>query len=151
MARTVYLRRVGGALYPSDGLSDSDLSDIPARKRVKAVITEPRRQNPHRLYWAVLKIVSDNTDHPVLSNRDRLHDLTKIKCGIVHIVKSSKTGEVYQLPGSIAFDKMDNADFRAFLDKALRFLCDEVIPGLGVADLEAQARELIGDKQERAA
>jgi hypothetical protein len=151
VARTVYLKRIGNALYPSDGLSDSDLSDIPSGKRIKAVITEPRRQKPHRLYWAVLKIVCENTEHPVLSDRDRLHDLVKIKCGCVHLVRSGKTGELFQLPGSIAFDKMDDAEFRAFLDKALAFLCDEVIPGLGVDDLEEQARQMVGERQENAA
>ena len=149
MARTVYLQRRGNALYPSDGLSDSDISDIPSGRRLKAVLTEPRRAKPHRLYWAMLKIVSENTDHPALTDRDRLHDLVKIKCGHVHLVKSR--GEIIQLPGSIAFDKMDDAAFRAFLDQALAFLCDEVIPGLGVADLEEQAREMIGERRECAA
>ncbi len=145
MARTLYLKRAGNGLYPSDGLSDSDLSDIPAGQRIKAVITQPRRQKPHRLYWAAIKIVSENTEHPVLSDRERLHDLVKIKCGYVHLVRSK--GEIIQLPGSIAFDKMDEMEFRAFLQKALTFLCDEVIPGLGVAALEEQARLMIGDRR----
>jgi hypothetical protein len=51
---------------------------------------------------------------------------------------------VWLIPRSASFEKMGQSAFNEYFDDATRFICDEIIPGLGKAELLAQAREMLG-------
>jgi hypothetical protein len=142
MAQTLYLMRKMNALYASDGLAGNDLAKLPEGVRFKAVLTRPRSVPHHRLYWAVLALVVDNCEG--LRDKEQLHDLIKIRLRYCDPVKSKKTGEVWLIPRSASFEKMGQSAFNEYFDDATRFICDEIIPGLGKAELLAQAREMLG-------
>lgn len=74
---------------------------------------------------------------------ETLHDLIKLRIGHVHVVKTARGLE--KLPGSIAFGKMDQGEFKAFFDKAAAFITTEVVPGLKREDLDRRLGELLGE------
>lgn len=140
MARTFYLYRRGRAFYPVDGMAEAEAASLPSGKPLKATFTVPRSLPQHRLYWGMLKLVSENCE----LSEDDLHQLVKYRLGYSRNVQM-KNGDVVTLHGSIAFDKMDGPEFNGFMDKATDFLCQEVIPGLGHDDLLDQVKEMLGE------
>lgn len=130
--------RLRKALLPTDGLTERLLGDYPSGVcKVKA--TRPRRAKPHRLYWGLLGVVADNCE----LSPDQLHQLVKHATGY-SVTVQRKSGERVTLFGSIAFDAMDNDEFRAFLDKALAFIADEILPAVDPDALMAEARAMCG-------
>jgi hypothetical protein len=130
--------RLRKALLPTDGLTERRLDEYPQGVcKVKA--TRPRRRKPHGLYWGILAIVADNCDF----DTDQLHQLVKHATGYSKNVQR-KNGERITLYGSIAFDAMDNDEFRVFLDNALAFIADEILPAVDPNALLSEARTMCG-------
>lgn len=113
--------RKGDGLYPELDIDKRALDGIAQGQRVRIRIEEFRNQGRHRLYWAILNEVIQATDCAL--SPERLHELVKLKTGLVEIV-SLPDGTVYALPGSIAFDKISEAEFIAFLEKAVFWLTE---------------------------
>lgn len=141
MALSLLLQRKGRALYAADGLAEAELEALPQGVALKATVTRPRSNPQHRLYFAMLKLVADNTD--LIAGSDELHQLVKEALGYSRTVRR-KNGHLVTVHGSIAFEKMDGIAFNAFMGKATAFLCEEVIPNLGKEELVAQAKEMLG-------
>ena len=135
------MQRRGRALYPADGLAEEQLEALPQNVDLKCKVTRPRSHPQHRLYFAMLNLVAQNNDY--ITDAEQLHQVVKFRLGYSRNVQLTD-GSVCTLHGSVAFDKMDGAAFNEFMDKATAFLCDEIIPNLGKAELIAQAREMLG-------
>lgn len=148
MATTTYVKRFGPALYGADGLAEADIRALPSNMPIKVTLTRARSLPQHRLYFAMLELVVDNLS--IETTKDTLHGWVKLHCGVVELVPL-KNGEVDQVPGSIAFDKMDQGEFNTFFERAAVLLCERIIPGLGKADLIRQAHEMLGWPYEAAA
>lgn len=135
--------RRGWFLVPASPIDSEALEAFPQGKRLKARITHPRNVQHHRLYWAALQLVRDNMDDP--PPLDTLHDAIKVKLGYTRTM-TFKDGSVAVIPVSIAFDKFSQEQFREFFDAFARLVTDVLIPGLGSADLEREARLMLGEK-----
>jgi hypothetical protein len=70
----------------------------------------------HRLFFAMLKLISENSN-PHISPKAALH-FAKIASGTGEVVTDSR-GETHFVPGSISFAKMDQAAFEAFVQSAV--------------------------------
>lgn len=77
----------------------------------------------HKKYWAMLKVVMQNQEH--FQTKDNLHETVKYRAGIYRTV-IPYVGEPFIVVGSISFDKMDNAQFEAFMVKA-KDVCVELV------------------------
>lgn len=75
-----------------------------------------RNGNYHRLFFAMLKLISENSN-PHISPKAALH-FAKIASGTGDVVTDSR-GEQHFVPGSISFAKMDQAAFEAFVQSAI--------------------------------
>ena len=83
------------------------------------------RSNPHHaLYWATLQKVINSTDR--WATKDHLHSDLKMLCGYYRTVINGLTGELYYVPDSIAFSKMDQKEFSMFFDKAMEKLTQAI-------------------------
>lgn len=133
--------RRGGFLVPASPIDSEALEAFPQGKRLKARITQPRNVQHHRLYWAAIQLVRDNMDDP--PPLETLHDAVKVKLGYTRTM-TFKDGTQAIIPASIAFDKMDQGEFRAYFDAFARLVNEVLIPGLGSADLEREARLMLG-------
>ncbi len=83
------------------------------------------RSNPHHaLYWATLQKVINSTDR--WATKDHLHSDLKMLCGYYRTVINGLTGELYYVPDSIAFNKMNQKEFSMFFDKAMEKLTQAI-------------------------
>jgi hypothetical protein len=78
--------------------------------------TKVRNGNYHRLFFAILKLISDNSE-PHINEKAALH-FAKLASGTGEVVTDSR-GEKHFVPGSISFAKMDQAGFEAFVQSAI--------------------------------
>lgn len=83
-----------------------------------------RKPKQHRTYWKALGLVVKSTDRWATSAH--LHDELKIACGYYRIAKNLRNGQELILPDSTAWDKMDQAEFQAYMDRAMETLSKAV-------------------------
>lgn len=120
--RAVYaFRRKGNALLPDmefdlralDGVADGEL--------VRIEVKQFRNVARHRGYWAMLADVVAATECALTP--ERLHDVLKLETGVVDVVRLPN-GMKVMLPGSISFEKMTEAEFIAFFQRAEQWLAE---------------------------
>lgn len=83
-----------------------------------------RKPKQHRTYWKALGLVVKSTDR--WATAAHLHDELKIACGFYRVAKNLRTGNELILPDSTAWDKMDQADWQIYMDKAMGVLSGAV-------------------------
>lgn len=113
--------RKGNALVPEMEFDARALDGIKPGQRVRIEIKEWRNLDRHRAYWAMLHEVVAATECALTP--ERLHDVIKLEAGLIEHVRLP-TGYMVALPGSIAFDKVSEAEFIAFFNAAERWLAE---------------------------
>lgn len=83
-----------------------------------------RKPAQHRTYWKALGLVVKSTDR--WATAVHLHDELKLACGYYRVTKSLSTGEDILMPDSTAWDKMDQVEWQAYMDKAMQVLSSAV-------------------------
>lgn len=116
----IFMVRRGNTLHPEMRLDVDAIHAISEGQRVKVEITEPRNLDRLRLYWRMLSYVRDATECAPTS--EHLHSAIKLELGYGTPVRLR--GLTVLVPASIAFDKMDETEFRGFFDRAVKFLAD---------------------------
>ena len=139
----ILVQRRGDFLVPQAPTDSDRIRALPAGKPLRIDVRQPRRSNPQlRLYWAMLGLVCDNLDQPM--KPETLHEWLKMKLGVVEPIKL-RSGAIDTVPGSVAFDKMDHAEFTAYMQQAKDLLVHHIIPGMNSAALEREARAMLGE------
>src|SRR5690554_4186416 len=113
-----FVRR-GDHLVPEMEFDRRALDGVAEGQRVRLELKEFRNVARHRLYWSMLSDVIAATDCAL--SPERLHDLVKLETGLVELV-ALPTGMKVALPGSIAFDKISEAEFVEFFNRAVEWL-----------------------------
>lgn len=135
--------RQSGFLRGASPLDEERIRELPAGKPLKIVATQPRRSSQqNRLYWSLLKVVTENLDQAVTP--EALHGWLKLRLGYFHTIRQ-RNGETVQVPASAAFDKMTHGEFTAFFQAAKDLIITQIIPGTKSAALEQAAREMLGE------
>ena len=95
-------RRVAGitCLVPSDTHAEEWLATIGLNKEVIVQGRRVRNIKHHRLLFAVLRLVFENTD--LWESETNILDELKMLTGLYEIRVSKTTGEVFQVPRSIS-------------------------------------------------
>ena len=138
----ILCRRVGGTLVGAADMDVELITRLDTGTDLFVQITQRRHPGRLRLYWAILKIVADNLDHPM--QPEPLHAAVKLLLG-VSVVVSLPTGD-HIVPGSIAFDSMSERDFRTFLDRFLALVGERLLPGVDVRSLESEGHVSAGQE-----
>ena len=109
----ILMQRRGSFLAPMSPLDEAAVAELPAAKALRVRITQPRNVGRFRLYWALLTIVHDNMDRP--PPLETLHEAVKLRLGLSTPVRF-KSGDVVEVPRSIAFDAMEETEFTTFFE-----------------------------------
>jgi hypothetical protein len=141
MARLL-LRRTLSGFVPDDEASAELARKFAVNETYKAEVTKPRNLKMHRRYWALVTMVFHNCDQ--FKSVEQCHQYLKLRAGHSTTVVSKTTGEVYLVPDSIAFDKLDDTGFQEFWNKIVGVICEEIIPGLSADDLQLELEKLCG-------
>jgi hypothetical protein len=129
------------------GLAAADAEALDALKKltlgssVTVEIKRPRNTGQHRLYWALCTLVADH--HQELSTAEQVHETIKLLTGHCDVVALRSTGEVVRVPRSISFNRMSNEEFVAFFRKAKDVVCEHLLPGVHLKEVEDEVLRMV--------
>lgn len=129
-----------GALRPIDEAGEGLLHKIKNSTLVMVEVRRPRNVGHHRKFFALLNLVYQNQDR--YQSVEQLLSVMKVALGHCEMLVMKDGREVY-IPQSIAFHKMDQSEFEVFWDKAVKLVCEKILPGVKRADLEREILELV--------
>lgn len=129
---TILMRRVGGMLHPADEKAAKLLRKIPPKVPIAVRILRHRNPAQNAMYWAVLERVVESTGR--WRTPEELHLALKIATGMVTSMVLLD-GRKILVPDSTAYDQMSEDDFSAYMDAALKIICNEVMGGISVDEL----------------
>jgi len=118
------VRKTARGLSPVDAFdADRIIADAPGTEY--DLVKRVRRSFPqHKLYWAMLdRVVKATGKWPTA---EHLHANLKLLCGFSYPLVNWDTGEVAVAVDSIAFDKMDQAQFQIYFDAAVEKLSEHL-------------------------
>lgn len=127
MARELLMVRQGVNLIPADQLAEEDILAFSDKRPIMVEARHPRSPPHHRLLFGLLRKVARSTPTPL--NEDALRAWVLVRTGNVDILPLG-FGKVYEAPKSMAFRNMDQVEFRALFDAAVKLILEEVAPGL---------------------
>lgn len=113
--------RKGNALVPASSYDLAALDGIAQGEMVHADFKQFRNNRRLRAYFAMLREVIDACG--LIYSSEKLHEIIKLENGVVDVIRLPD-GLKIQLPGSISFDKMSEADFQSFFKKAEKWLAE---------------------------
>lgn len=139
MSEKLLMRRTVTGLAPASDDAVDALRRVPLNEHCFAVVTKPRYLPFHRYYFAMLNIVADATG---MSVDDLLREV-KFRIGHYdkHPITDKATGEViaeHTVLKSIAFDKMDDVEFRGFVEKSLAAISEHIVPGIDAEEIRME-------------
>jgi hypothetical protein len=118
---TYAFRRRGDALVPEMEMDKHALDGIAQGERVRVEIRQWRNSDRNRAYWAMLQEVVEATEAAI--SAERLHEVLKLELKVVDLIRLP-AGLTVAIPGSIAFDKMEEPEFVAFFKAAEKWLAE---------------------------
>lgn len=136
----IFMMRRQFRLEPANLESQEVLVKIPERKLIEVDAVQRRNAAHNSLYWSLLHRIAnwlcqDNVTPEIL------HDFMKLESGIYSQVRMPN-GEIRKIPGSTAFNNMDQVGFTEFFEKAVFIAYDKLkVPPEVIADLLIPGQE----------
>jgi len=103
-----------------------------------------RNPKQHRLLFGLLKFAVDHSDY--YANSSDLLTQIKYHLNMVDSVKVHGSDNIMIIPRSISFEKMSQADFKNFLDEAIRIITEKLVPNLDGNSLTEYYKILDGER-----
>ena len=136
--RPLFFRRTLAGLTPCERGAEDALRSLGHGAVVRVEIRQARNVKHHNKYWKLLDVVCENMDSV---KPETLHEVIKLRTGHVLVVKTAKG--IIELPGSTAFSQMDQQEFAAFYEAAVRFILTDVLPGVNRAELDDAVMDML--------
>jgi|SRR5215472_1843812 len=130
----IIVRKRGAFLCPANRVAVAAFHKLADGERTTIKFGSKRSVAQNQMYWGVLEQVVAATGR--WRTAEELHIALKVATGHVDIVQLID-GRMVKVPGSIAFDHMNQDEAQAYYDAAFRVICDEVMGGMAVEDLLA--------------
>lgn len=139
----IYVIRRGDMLTPAGPSDGERIRELPSGKALRVEVRQPRRSSQqNRLYWSLLGVVCENLDQPI--KPEDLHQWLKMRLGLTSEIRL-RSGEIVEVPRSVAFDKMPHEEFQAYFDQVKTLITTVLIPGLNKEALEREALAMLGE------
>lgn len=130
--------RTAFGLTPEGEAARELMNSIPIGSVIEVGITRPRNIRFHRLYWALMNAIAQ----AIGAKAENVHDVVKLRSGHFTVIET-KSGRL-QVPKSISFGKMNEAQFKTFFNDACLFICEELLPNMKPSDLRKQIEQMVG-------
>jgi hypothetical protein len=125
----VIMRKRGNSLVPVDDQGLELLAKLKDGRDVGCTIVAHRNPRHHRLYFAMLKFLSEHTDTFAGRDPEIISTALKLATGLVRTYVNQDTGETIMVPKSISFAAMDQTRFNVFFDAACQTIAHWMPPG----------------------
>lgn len=123
MAKTeappIYVMRRGKVLIPELNFDLEMIEAIPEGERIRVDVRTGRSPSKLRFYFQLLKKLVDATG--CAQSKEALHQVVKLETGHTNPVRLP-SGMTVLVPSSVAFDKMTEAAFDEFLERAIEWI-----------------------------
>ncbi len=137
--RALYTKALDGSFRAFNDEAVEFAASVKVGRVVALEGVRVRNGQYHKLYFAILKLIAENSNPPI-SRKAALH-FAKLAAGVGEVVKDSR-GESHFVPGSISFAKMDQAGFEAFVQSSIPPLVGRFMRGTAPDELVAEAMAL---------
>ena len=137
MSKTFFRRTLAGLAPDDDGASEA-LRGVQIGQVVAVEISRPRNLQHHRLYWALVSRIASALD----IDRENVSDVLKLRTG--HFVTVETRSGPVQLPRSISFAKMDQAEFSEFFERCCREISVAWLPHMNPTQIRSEIYEMMG-------
>jgi len=143
----LYLTRTMQGLAAADETARDYLRKIKQGATVTADIVKPRSVAFHRRFFGMLSVVYA-TCGDWNSTEELLREL-KFRVGLVdkQRIVDKASGEVIAeivTPQSISFSAMSEDEFREFVERCIKVICEDMVPGLDDAVLREEVLRAVG-------
>lgn len=138
----ILCKRTVSGLSADDDAATAVLRKIKVGDVVRVEVRRPRNLSAHRRFFALVNLVYTNSEK--FPSPDVARRVLTCRAGhaLPYIIES--TGEVLLIPESISFANMDQDEFDAFWQRVVKVVCDEILPGVTEADIEAEILSCVG-------
>lgn len=138
----VYLRRTLSGFVPDDEASAAIVKGYRLNEVYRANVVKPRSLKNHRRWWALCSLIYQNSDQ--YKSAEQVHDHLKILAGHCTQIVSKTTGEVYLVADSIAFGRLDEAQFQDVFGRAIKAVAEHILPGIQIDEVSLEIERICG-------
>jgi hypothetical protein len=103
-------------------------------KQVAVAVTQRRNPRHHRLYFAILKFLSEHTETFAGRDPEIISTAVKLATGLVKTFVDVETGRPVMVPLSISWGAMDQTRFNEFFDRACDVIANRWMPAGTTSD-----------------
>lgn len=135
----MYLKRTLSGFAPDDADAVASCKRIPVGTTVRCEITQPRSVRQLRYYWALCSLCSLNSEQ--FHTREQVDQFIRLATGHVDLVTVGN--ETYKLPRRIAFSKLSQDEWFAYLVRAKDVVAREILPGVTMPELENELARMV--------
>lgn len=139
MAERTLFRKTLDGFVPANDEGQQYFASVKTGAIVELKATKVRNAGYHRCFFAMLKLISENSN-PHISETAALY-FAKLATGTGDVVEDSR-GNKHFIPGSISFAKMDQAAFKDFVQTAIPPLVGRFMAGTAPDDVIREAMSL---------
>jgi hypothetical protein len=136
------MRKSVGCLVPADALGMDVLAPVADNAMLTVRATYPRNPGHHRKFFLLLNEVFHSQDQ--FATLESLLDAIKVALGYCDQFTGMR-GETITVPKSISFASMGQDAFQTFYDRAVKLICEKVLPGTKSSDLENRVFQILGE------
>lgn len=145
------LVRLGAALVPSNQESTDWLSNLKLGQEVSAKVRLPRNGKFHRRFFAMLDVAYSNHDWPEIETKfgrvrtspEMFRRYVTVKAGHYE-ADMTPHGEIRVVPKSIAWAKMDEAEFSQLYSDVLDVILAEFLTNWSSGDMDRAVEMMMG-------
>ena len=127
-----------GWLVPGDPATQELVSRYTPGQALRVKMTGARNVRQHRLYWGLVQKIAEAVDVPA----ETVSAVLKLKAGAVETY-TDKHGNLCTWPRSIAFDRMDQAEFAEFFKRAAQVVIEQWLPGMKAEELRKEVEAML--------
>jgi hypothetical protein len=135
----MYLKRTLTGFAPDDADAVDSLKRIPLGATVRCEVTKPRSVPELRFYWALCALVAQN--HAELQTREQVDQALRLLTGHVDMVRAGE--RVLQIPRRIAFAKLSQSEWQAYLMRAKDAVVQHLLPGVELPEFESEIQRMV--------
>jgi len=123
--RLILIKDTPSRLVPATALDLELLERYALKSQLEVSLYQRRSLKHHRLYWAILHLVQQNSD--AWKSVQTLHGVLMVDAGY-YIRQPRLNGDIIEIPSSIAWDARDQAEFNVYFEDAMNVLIDNGHP-----------------------
>lgn len=136
------MRRTVSGLCADDDAASEVLRKLAPGDVVRVDVQRPRSHKNLRRWFALCRLLHENCEQ--FTSPELAHGWLKIMAGHAVQIVSKTTGEVYLIADSISFGRLDEDEFQAIWQRAMKAVVEHVMPGITEPELEYEILSLLG-------